>query len=194
MFAFVALGIMGACAFYLGRAFSSAVPRGSIQQGDANEVVYWMEHGRRVSESGLWQISRDSYMRRGPKAWTSGDVPTWITTGAHMAKMYASLVLKFALLACGDGEFQCDVGTPLYIVELGSGHGKLGFLILKHLESMRAELRSQKIGIELPRFVFVMTDAVRDNIRSLQANAWLKPFVDAAELDFAVFDCEDPGM
>jgi hypothetical protein len=77
-----------------GNCICTQQPRGVEPLHDpspARAPVHWLERGRRVSESALWRISRESYRDRGAEQWSSGDVPTWITTGSHMARMYADV-------------------------------------------------------------------------------------------------------
>lgn len=67
-------------------------------------------------------------------------VPNFVTTNAFIAKQYANTILGLMrdLLdptSAAYGQYSPD--KPLYIVEVGAGHGKMGFLMVQSLLQMR---------------------------------------------------------
>ena len=118
-----------------------------------------IENDVRLSESVLWRISQNYYENRGVKAWSSGDVPYWITNSAHMARYYAELLWQFFFLSCSTME--CDMTQPFYVLEVGAGHGKLGFLVLKQLQSLRLSLTNHGATFGQLKVKYIMSDVAR---------------------------------
>lgn len=58
-------------------------------------------------------------------------MPNFVTSNSFIAKAYARLVFKFARDWFRNPNAARD--QPIYVVEVGSGHGKLGFLLAKQL-------------------------------------------------------------
>ena len=91
----------------------------------------------------------------------------------------------------------CDKSKPIYIVDVGAGQGRLGFLILKKLMSMKQYFPE---GVKLP-FVYgllpsvtrsyVITDFTSESILKMKSHKWYADFVSQGVVDFAVVDCED---
>lgn len=89
---------------------------------------------------------------------------------------------------------------PVYIVEVGTGHGRLTYHVLRHLVSMRdawptpapmaeevGTSASEKHKSPRPPFLWVSTDFSSSNIRFLRQHEPLRPLVEAGLLDFAIF-------
>jgi hypothetical protein len=112
----------------------------------------------------------------------------WITSNEHIARQYVQLLAQFVLHACAGDRFQCDYSQPFYVVELGAGHGKLSYLLLRHLQRLLdAEIFAAGA---VPRFVLIVTDVARPNVAALERHALLRPFAEAGMADFAVFNAE----
>src|SRR5262245_52497006 len=84
-----------------------------------------LEQDQRLSDSLIWTLQRESYRRLGTQAWTSGQLPWYVTSNAFIARAYARMVVGWLrdLLAAG----AVDRGQPLYVIELASGSGHFGF-------------------------------------------------------------------
>jgi tetratricopeptide (TPR) repeat protein len=144
---------------------------------------------QRLSRSVLWKIQRSYFERQGIEAWSTGAVPHHITSSPFIADAYARVVFGFlrdCRSAAGGGgrtSVALDCGEPVYIVELGSGPGRFGYLFLKKFLGL---LRGSALnGI---RVRYLMTDFAERNLEYWRAHPWLRPFVEEGSLDFALFD------
>lgn len=80
-----------------------------------------------------------------------------------------------------------DRTRPLYIVEVGAGHGKLGFLICKELLRLREFLPPHERDFP---FVYVMTDFTAHNVEFWQTHESFAELFELGVLDCAVWDAE----
>lgn len=146
--------------------------------------------------------------KNGPAAWTatklqgvknSGPVPQFVTSNAFIAHQYAKIVVHW-MRDCfqfaprgriGQGlkqnSWRVELDSPLYIIEVGAGSGRFGFLFLTSLLELREFW--PKSCLAFP-FVFLMTDSCRSNVEAYKRNARLSRFVRMGILDFAVFNGE----
>ncbi len=131
------------------------------------------------SESLIWQLNRDFYQEIGVEAWSKGTVPHQITSNSMVGKTYAELILGFLKDLAGKGQTK----ETVYILELGAGHGRLAFHILKHLQKLQALL-----DIELPPFCYILSDIVEDNLLFFKNHPQLQTYYEQGILDFAYFD------
>jgi len=156
------------------------------------------EHGallddkRRLSQSMLWHLQREYFTRQGITAWRDGAVPHHITSSPFIADAYAKVVFGFLrdcrALAGETKKSNCpqfDLSQPLYIVELGSGPGRFGYLFLKKFLSL---YRDSALS-EIP-FKYVLTDFSERNVEYWRGHPWFQPIIEAGVLDFARFDVE----
>jgi len=141
-----------------------------------------LEAGVRLSQSVLWKLQREYFAREGIDAWSSATVPHYITCNAFIAEAYARVVLGWMR---DIAPTLTDRNEPIYLVELGSGSGRFGFLFLKKLEALLAE--SPLAGL---RFVYVLTDFTDDQVAFWQSHGALQPYVERGVLDFARYDAE----
>ena len=65
----------------------------------------------------LWKVSRQYYEGRAGEAWSSGDVPYWITSSAQMARFYTELIWQYFFLSCL-GRLDCNNSAPFYVLEV----------------------------------------------------------------------------
>ena len=135
-----------------------------------------------LSESLVWKILQNFYISMGVDSWKKNIIPNRLTSNAYIAGQYAQMIAEHMqdhpICSVSNQENQ-----PIFtILELGAGHGKLGFLILQHLKMIAANS-----ALILPKFRYVMTDLAERNIQFWQENKQLKPFVKSGLLDFAVF-------
>jgi tetratricopeptide (TPR) repeat protein len=146
------------------------------------EVPFAIEHNVRLSHSFLWTLQRIFFEQQGIDAWRQGTVPHYVTSNPFIAHAYAQVTLSF-LRDCQAGAFPLDRSQPLYIVELGSGSGRLAFHFLKRFLGILARSVLKDIPVKV-----VMTDFAQDTLDYWQAHPSLRPFVEAGRLDFARFD------
>lgn len=161
-----------------------------------------------LKDSIIWQFQRDFYEDRGMSAWSDSIVPNFVTSNSFIAHAYArvllaalkdifadaptaasasgkaSLGIHAAHIGSGSG---VDRAAPVYIIEVGAGHGKLGYLIVECL--MRYRVFFPHTTAPFP-FKYVMTDAIRGNVEAWLKHPSLKEFLELGMLDVAVFDAE----
>ena len=85
-------------------------------------------------------------------------------------------------IVCRNGA--ADPSQPVYVLEVGAGHGKLTHLLLYHLNDMR---EAWPPGVEVP-FQIIMTDFTQNNVDFWLKHEPLKAHVESGLLDMAVFD------
>ncbi|GLR16828.1 SAM-dependent methyltransferase [Portibacter lacus] len=140
---------------------------------------YKVESRKPFAESLIWQLNRDFYQELGIKAWSEGIVPHQLTSNSKVGKTYAELIFGFLKdLALKEG----NSGT-VYILELGAGHGRLAFHIIKHLEKL-----VDSINTDVPDYCFVLSDIVEDNLSFFQHHPQLQKYLQNGTLDVAYFD------
>lgn len=135
-----------------------------------------------LSKTRLWTLQRDYYDKRGPRAWSSGEVPYLLTSGPLVARHYAELIEALArdLRAGHAGAF--DEREPIYVVELGAGSGRLGFELLRALEHR---------DVAPFEVVVVLTDAIESNIQSWAANDAFRPYLERGSLRMSHYEAGD---
>lgn len=168
----------------------------SSDAGAATDVRV-LEPGMPLSQSLLWRLQRRYYDEVGAAAWVEGVVPSYVTSSPFTAKTYAQIVVGYLRdclaadasarsgQAAAEAWSPIDADQPIYIIELGAGHGRFGFHFLRQLAQLRRGL-----PIAALRVKYVMTDFTESNITAWESSDTLKPLVDAGILDFAKFDME----
>ena len=143
------------------------------------DIRFGIESKKPFSESLIWQLNRDFYQEKGIRAWSEGIVPHQMTSNSKVGKTYAELI--FAVLK--------DLGSKgkdnevVYILELGAGHGRLAFHILIHLQKL-----VKSISEKIPRFCYVLSDIVEDNLAFFSKHPQLQKFFQEGTLDISYFD------
>ena len=138
--------------------------------------MYVLESRTPLYQSMVWRLQRTFYGDQGIEAWSRSNVPQGITTSPNIARAYARIVRGYF----EDIQQSLDPSQPVYIIELGAGSGRFAYRFLKALTHY-----------QIPKFVYVMTDAIPTVMDFWQNNPRLRPFVDAGVLDFAQFDLLD---
>ncbi len=161
-------------------------PAGAAREEGAESapVGFAIEEGKRLSESMLWSLTRRYYEHKGPAAWSSGEIPFYVTSNPFVANCYAQIVLSFLRDALRIPGF-IDPQKPIYIVELAAGHGLLSFLFLRRFLPMLRGSSVRQLDVR-----YVMTDIAESNLTAWGQSADLAPFRDEGVLDFAIFDGE----
>ncbi len=149
-----------------------------------------LETGTRLSQSCLWKLQRNYFDQQGIRAWNEAVVPHYITSNPWIASAYAKVVFGWlrdyhAAGMTDTAPPPLDADQPVYIVELGCGSGRFGYLFLNKLLGLlnRSVLKGQAIK-------YVYTDFTEYNLDILRSHPSLQTFVDAGLLDFACFDLE----
>lgn len=133
-----------------------------------------------LSKSDLWRKMQEYYNNIGPEAWQDEVVPLQISSNKNLAYDYANVIVA----QINDWfTHNPKSNEPFYIVEIGAGHGKLCFYILKQLAELMANY-----NLPFNLIKFVMTDIAEKNVQSWFAHPAFKPWLDNGTLDFAVFN------
>ena len=145
-----------------------------------------LEGPRRLSQSLLWGLQRTYYEQRGPSAWSTHQVPWFVTSNGCLARAYAEVIDAF-LRDVAAGQADPTAAPTVHLVEVGAGHGRLGFLLLEQLTAL-AQARAE-LGPRAP-WRYVMTDVAESNLAACAAHPALRPHLEAGRLDLARFDAE----
>ncbi len=131
------------------------------------------------SESLIWKLNREFYQERGISAWSDDIVPHHMTSNAKVGQTYAELIFAFLKDLASKGQ----TSEVVYILELGAGHGRLAFHILKHLQKLMASIEEV-----LPRYCYVLSDIVEDNLLFFQNHPQFQDYLQQGVLDVSYFD------
>lgn len=131
------------------------------------------------SESLIWQLNRDFYQERGLTAWSENIVPHHMTSNSMVGKTYAELIFAFLKDLASKGK----TAETVYILELGAGHGRLAFHILKHLEKL-----TLSINTKIPPYCYVLSDIVEDNLTFFRQHPQFQTYFEKGLLDTTYFD------
>ncbi len=148
-----------------------------------------LEHGKRLSNSLIWKLQENFFRKQGINAWRDSIVPHYITSNAFIADAYAKVVFAFfrdcaAVTENNINDFApLDKSRPVYIVELGCGHGRFAFHFIKKFK----ELHRNSSFKDIP-YKYIMSDISEQNIEFWRSHEKLRPFLDEGILDFAFFD------
>lgn len=141
-----------------------------------------LERDERLSQSMLWRLMRAFYDEQGLEAWRTADpVPHYVTTSPSLVHAYTRIIRGYLQDCMTSG--QIDTSEPVYIVELGAGHGRLGYRLVKRL---RRALPAGAPG-SVP-WVYVLSDLSQRNVESWEAQPLFRPLIEEGLLDFARFD------
>ena len=144
-----------------------------------NTTTYQIDSIKPFSESLIWQLNRDYYQQTGIEAWRGGTVPHNLTSNSMVGNTYAQLIFAFLKDLADKG--QSD--EKVYILELGAGHGRFAFHVLKHLERLVSQT-----GLNLPKYCYVISDIVEENLNFFLDHHQFKSFFEKGLLDVAYFD------
>lgn len=136
-----------------------------------------------LSKSALWNLMQNYYNQIGPQAWADELVPLQISCNKNLAAAYAQIIVAHVndWLAANPGSTSKQ---PFYIIEIGAGHGRFGFYVLKLLE-----VYLRNYGLNLEGCVkYVMTDISEKNVAAWHSHPGLQSFLDNGILEVAVFD------
>ena len=135
-------------------------------------------------------------------------MPIFVTSNAYIASSYARLILAylhdwFSSSSSNTSSSSSSRSSPVTVLELGAGHGRLSFLVLRELWAMEEQWPEVPAtpqftcalgrgGRRVP-FRFVMTDIMPSCLDFWGGHESLVPFVAAGVLEFGVVDAECAG-
>ena len=146
-----------------------------------------------LSESNVWNRSKQFYMDMGIGAWHSGTVPYGISSSSFMACMYADKIDKFYSASCQKSCLDKNPGQelnmrdPIYVLELGAGHMKLGYLTLKVVFSRYFGEERIQDATRFP-FKFILCDICPEVVLHCSKAECFQTFVNMGILDFSYCD------
>jgi tetratricopeptide (TPR) repeat protein len=141
-----------------------------------------------LSQSVIWRLQSSFYARRGLKAWTEDNVPSYITNNPFIAEVYAAIAAAFIDDCMGHGHQTArplSPQNPLRILDLGAGTGKFAYLFLRKLTAL---LQEKKIAPEIVRYC--MADCSQDLLTAWKENSYLARFADSGILEFELLQPE----
>ncbi|SBT77714.1 conserved Plasmodium protein, unknown function [Plasmodium ovale] len=130
-----------------------------------------------LCDSIIWELLQNYYKKAAINAWKENVVPSFVTSNSKLAKDYARVIVNYMRDWFNSNE--CDRNVPIYILEIGAGHGKFTYLILRALSKYKKYFKSMNIP-DNP-FVYVFTDIARDNINYCMNNDRLKRFINSKD-------------
>ena len=155
---------------------------GDRAKNEKNPEIF-IEHNQRLSQSKLWELQTAAYCQFGPRAWGEKGVPFYITSNPFIARQYAQLVLGYIRDGLSpQAKTPIDPSEPIYILDLGAGTGRFGFLFIKYFVDLMARLPHLNIKIR-----YVMTDIALSNINFWRSHPFLQSMIKEGFLDFAYY-------
>ncbi len=131
------------------------------------------------SESLIWKLNRNFYSEIGVSAWRDDIVPHHLTSNARVGKTYAELIYAILKDLANNGKND----EVVYILELGSGHGRLAFHILGHLHEIESSSEDR-----VPRYCYILSDIVEENLLFFHNHPQFQSYFDRGVLDLSYFD------
>lgn len=157
---------------------------------DNPESKFLVEEHVDLTKSCLWSILERYYETVSIDAWRKNQVPSFITSNCRLACGYARLIHSFIM-------DQNPTGSPLkkvYIVEIGGGHGRFTFLLLRALEKYSPVW--EDLGYSDAPFKYIFTDANDAGFSFLtRESSALVPYIRKGWLEIACYNGNDsePG-
>ncbi|KAF7457419.1 tetratricopeptide repeat-containing protein [Cryptosporidium felis] len=150
---------------------------------DNPESKFLVEKDTDLPKSCLWPILERYYETVSIDAWRKNQVPSFITSNSRLANGYARLIHNFIM-------DQNQIGSSfnkIYIVEVGGGHGRFTYLLLKALEKYSPTW--EDLGYPDVPFKYIFTDASNANFSFLMRDSSvLIPYIKRGWLDLACFN------
>jgi hypothetical protein len=166
---------------------------GDEDEDGASEEFTPLEDFVPLRRSQLWSLQSRYYAHMGLRAWAEGHIPHFVASNAFVARAYARVIVAALWDAHARGGSAGLRGEPVHIVEVGAGHGKLGFLIVDCLLRFRRFLPPLGGGapVDAPPFRYVLTDSSAGTVAAMRGHPLVGQLAAAGVLDFAVFDADD---
>ncbi len=142
-----------------------------------------LQSGCVLRNSVLWELQRRYYAHNGPLAWKK--VPYNITSNMFIANQYA----YWAAMALKDATDQgvLDVQHPVYLLELGAGHGRFGAYF-----TQRLDVWLERMGMHSAlKYVYVLSDSARGNVDFWKQHPYWKKRIEQGQADVTRFDVEN---
>ncbi|OII74451.1 uncharacterized protein cubi_00004 [Cryptosporidium ubiquitum] len=150
---------------------------------DSPESKFLVEENVDLTKSCLWSILERYYETVSIDAWRKNQVPSFITSNTRLACGYARLIHNFIM----DQNPTGTLSRKVYIVEIGGGHGRFTFFLLRALE--RYSTVWKDLGYYDVPFKYIFTDASDASFSFLtRESSALIPYIQKGWLEFACFN------
>ena len=116
-------------------------------------------------------------------------MPNYVTTNSFIARAYAKVILGFI----NDHYHSAPQPQRITIVEVGGGHGKFAFLVIRHLLELADFFPAnfQPHNDAPYPFRYVLTDGAQAAINFWKTHPNFAPLIAQQILDFALLDADD---
>ncbi|OEH77023.1 uncharacterized protein LOC34618818 [Cyclospora cayetanensis] len=148
------------------------------------EEKFCVEKDSPLCDSVMWKMLDNYYKKMAIEAWAHDYVPSFVTSNSRLCRSYAKIIVNF--LQDWFKRPEADPSTPVTILEIGGGHGRFTFLLLRALQRYKRLFAS--LGLPERPFLVVFSDVAEANVAFCSKHPALQPFVKMQWLDFAVFD------
>ena len=148
-----------------------------------------LQQDARYDQSVLWQLQDAWFAKRGIAAWTERDIPHRATCNQPFARQCAELIT--ALVAEHEAAGALGNHEPVWLLELGSGHGLFAVLFLRAL----AQGCGKAGRALLPRLRYLLSDYAATNVEQAVAaehSQELAAHVKAGRVVPALYDVREP--
>lgn len=153
---------------------------------DSSEDRFLLERRVSLPESQLWTLQRAFYAGHGHEIWADASVPHYITSNPVIADAQAQVIIGFLRDLRAKGTLQH--GELVNVIELGSGTGRFGFLVIQRLRWLISHSSLADVAVRL-----IMTDFTDQAAAKLSRHRQLGPLARDGWVDFAQFDAATPG-
>ncbi|KAL8448613.1 hypothetical protein Emag_003928 [Eimeria magna] len=145
---------------------------------------FCIERDSPLCDSKMWKMLDNYYKKMAIEAWAHDYVPSFVTSNSRLCRSYAKIIINF--LQDWFKRPEADPTKPVTILEIGGGHGRFTFLLLRAMK--RYQRFFESLGLPERPFLFVFSDVAEANVAFCIKHPALKEFVDMQWLDFAIFD------
>ena len=139
-----------------------------------------------LRDSMIWDLQTVFYDRVNIDCWAQSIVPNFVTSNCFIGHAYTRALLGFIR----DWYLRSPAAAPdepIYIIEVGVGHGKMSFHMMNALTRLREYWPR---GVARP-FVYVMTDFTQNNVDFWRAHPSFQAWMEEGILDMALFDADN---
>ncbi|ESS36340.1 tetratricopeptide repeat-containing protein [Toxoplasma gondii VEG] len=157
-----------------------------------------------LCESVLWDMLENYYKQMAITAWAQDYVPSFVTSNSRLCRSYARVIFNFLQdlfamqkkassvqgeRAGSQAAAEDSLATRVVIVEIGGGHGRFTYLLLRAL--LRYQHLFRDLGLPEKPFLYVFSDVAEANVAFCSKHPAFQEFIQQGWLDFAVFDGND---
>jgi len=146
---------------------------------------YLLQDQTCLPDSIMWNIAANYYNEENLDAFTSNSVPMFVTSNANYAEIFSQILWGRLNDAWRESDSKDDF--KMSIVEVGGGHGRFTYLVLRQL--MKYKPIWMVAGMPEYPFEYIFTDIAVGNVETLKKNIHLTEFVESGVLDFGIMDC-----